>query len=65
MLRGLDDYMILDEQTFKIGTNQGTLLVSNFEFLLVFNHDDVIQDYPKKEDLRKRKTLLETQFWEE
>jgi hypothetical protein len=42
MLRGLDDYMILDEQTLKIGTNQGTLLVSNFEFLLVFNHDDVI-----------------------
>jgi hypothetical protein len=42
MLKGLDDYMILDEQTFKIGTNQGTLLVLNFEFLLVFNHDDVI-----------------------
>jgi hypothetical protein len=27
LLRGLDDYMILDEQAFKIGTDQGTLLV--------------------------------------
>jgi hypothetical protein len=24
MLKGLDDYMILDEQAFRIGTNQGT-----------------------------------------
>ncbi len=27
MLRGLDDYMILDEQAFRIGIDQGTLLV--------------------------------------
>jgi hypothetical protein len=27
MLRGLDDYMILDEQTFRIGIDQRTLLV--------------------------------------
>jgi hypothetical protein len=27
MLMGSDDYMILDEQAFRIGTNQGTLLV--------------------------------------
>jgi hypothetical protein len=53
MLRGLDDYMILDEQTFRIGTGKGTLLVLNFEFLLVLNHDDVTQDYPKREDIGK------------
>jgi hypothetical protein len=27
LLRGLDDYMILDEQTFRIRTDKGTLLV--------------------------------------
>jgi len=27
MLKGLDDYMILDEQTFKIGIDKGILLV--------------------------------------
>jgi hypothetical protein len=27
MLRGLNDYMILDEQTFRIRNDQGTLLV--------------------------------------
>jgi hypothetical protein len=27
MLKGLDDYMILDEQTFKIGIEKGILLV--------------------------------------
>jgi hypothetical protein len=27
LLKGLDDYMILDEQTFKIRTDKGTLLV--------------------------------------
>jgi hypothetical protein len=41
MLKQLDDYMIVDELTFKIGTNQRTLLILNFEFFLVFNHDDV------------------------
>ncbi len=27
LLRGLDDYMILDEQAFKIGIDQGTLSI--------------------------------------
>jgi len=27
VLKGLDDYMILDEQAFKIGTSYGILLV--------------------------------------
>jgi hypothetical protein len=27
MLRGLDDYMLLDEQTFRIRIDQGTLLI--------------------------------------
>ncbi len=57
MLRGLDDYMILDEQAFKIRTNHGTLLVLNFEYLLVFNHDDVTWDHPKREDLGKREDI--------
>ncbi len=58
MLKGLDEHMILDEQAFRIGTDQGTLLVLNFEFLLVLNHDDVTWDYPKMENLGKRKRIL-------
>ncbi len=27
LLRGLDDYMFLDEQAFRIGIDQGTLLI--------------------------------------
>jgi hypothetical protein len=27
----------------------------NFEFLLVLNHDDVTWDYPKREDLGKKR----------
>ncbi len=50
--------MILDEQAFRIGTDQGTLLVLNFELLLVLNHDDVIWDYPKEEDMGRRKNIL-------
>jgi hypothetical protein len=30
----------------------------DFEFLLVLNHDDVIWDYPKKEDMGKRMMIL-------
>ncbi len=30
-------------------------MVLNFEFFLVLNHDDVIWDCPKKEDLGKRR----------
>jgi hypothetical protein len=58
VLKGLDDYMILDEQVFRINTDEGTLLVLNFEFLLVLNHDDVTWDYPKRGNLRKRKRFL-------
>jgi hypothetical protein len=58
MLKGLDDYMILDEQAFKIKTNHGTLLVLNFEYLLVLNHDDMTWDYPKREDLGKREDII-------
>ncbi len=36
----------------------------NFEFLLVLNHDDVTWDYPKMGDMGKRKSLLDTHFWE-
>ncbi len=64
MLRGLDDYMILDEQAFRIRTIQGTLLVLNFEFLLVLTHDDVTWDCFKKEHIKKRRDSY-TQFWEE
>jgi hypothetical protein len=49
--------MILDEQTFRTGTGQTTLLVLNFEFLLVLNHDGVTWNYPKKEDLGKKRGL--------
>jgi hypothetical protein len=31
-----------------------SIIVLNFEFLLVLNYDDVIWDCPKKEDLGKR-----------
>ncbi len=54
---GLDDYMILDEQSFKIGIDQGTL---NFEFLLVLNHDDVTRDCPKRENLGKKRGFFDT-----
>jgi hypothetical protein len=57
MLRGLDEYMILDERAFRIGTDQGTLLVLNFEFLLVLNHDGVTWNYTKREDLGKKRGL--------
>jgi hypothetical protein len=60
MLRGLDDYIILDEQAFKIGIDQGILLVLKFEFLLVLNHENVIGDCPKREDLGKRRRFLHT-----
>jgi hypothetical protein len=60
MLRGLDDYMILDEQTFRIGIDQGTLLV----FLLVLNHGEETWDYPKGEVLKKRR-ILKHNFGEE
>ncbi len=64
MLKGLDDYMILDEQTFRIGIDKGTLLVLNFEFLLVLNHDCVTWDYPKREDIGEKINFY-TSFWEE
>ncbi len=65
MLRGLDDYMILDEEAFRIGTDQGILLVLNFEFLLVLNHDGVIWNYPKREDLGKKRGYRTHNFGEE
>jgi hypothetical protein len=38
----------------------------SFEFLLVSNHDDVTWDYPKKEDLgKKKKIFLRTHNFEE
>jgi hypothetical protein len=53
--------MILMNKAFRIGTTHGIVL--NFEFLLVLNHDDVTWDYPKMEDLGKRKKhFLHTQF---
>jgi hypothetical protein len=48
MIRGLDDYMILDEQTFRIGIDKGTLLV------WILNHDEKTWDYPKWEVLEKK-----------
>ncbi len=56
--------MILDEQTFRIGIDKGTLLVLNFEFLLVLNHDCVTWDYPKREDIGEKINFY-TSFWEE
>jgi hypothetical protein len=44
---------------------RGTLLVLNFELLLVLNHGDVTKDCPKQEDLGKRRGFFDTQFWEE
>jgi hypothetical protein len=37
------------------------IVVLNFEFLLVLNHDDVTWDYPRV--LGKRFSFLDTQFW--
>jgi hypothetical protein len=34
-----------------------SIKVLNFKFLLDLNHDDVIWDYPKREDLGKRKKI--------
>jgi hypothetical protein len=59
MLRGLDDYIILDEQAFMIGIDQGTLLVLKFEFFFVLNHEDVTRDCPKREDLGKGRRFLD------
>jgi hypothetical protein len=50
--------MILDEQAFRIRNDRRTLLVLNFEFLLVLNHHDVIWDYLKKEDMGKRRNVF-------
>jgi hypothetical protein len=52
--------MILNEQAFRIWIDQRTLLVLNFEFLLVLNYDDVTRDYPKRKDLGKRKGFFDT-----
>jgi hypothetical protein len=35
-----------------------SIVVLSFEFLLVLNHDDVIWDYPKREDIGKRRIIL-------
>jgi len=61
LLRRLDDFMILDEQTFRIGTDQITLLVY-FEFFFVLNHGEEIQDCPKGEVLKKKKILKHIVF---
>ncbi len=62
LLRGLDDYMILDEQAFKIGIDQGTFLV-----WILKNHDEETWDCPKGEVLENRDILRHNfgEEWEE
>jgi len=68
MLRGLDDYMILDEQAFKIGIDQGTLLV----WILIFCWFWIMmkrlgtaqkERFWKKKDILRHKVLREK--WKE
>jgi hypothetical protein len=40
-----------------------SIIVLNFEFFLVLNHDDVTWDCPKREDLRKRRRILRYIIW--
>jgi hypothetical protein len=49
----------LDEHGIKDRDCSWSIIVLNFEFLPVLNHDDVIWDCPNREDLRKRKKILE------
>jgi hypothetical protein len=43
---------------FRTRIAQWNIIVLNFEFMLVFNHDDVIWDYPKKEDMGKKRKIF-------
>jgi hypothetical protein len=36
-----------------------SIVILNFEFLWVLNHDNVIWDCPNREDLGKRRKILE------
>jgi hypothetical protein len=60
MLRGVGWLHGLDEQ----GIWAWNIVGLNFEFFFVLNHDDVTWDCPKMGDLGKRKSFLNTQFWE-
>ncbi len=64
LLKGLDDYMILDEQTFKIRTDKGTLLVwilNSCWFWIMMKKLGIAQ----KKGSKKEKTILIHIVWRE
>jgi hypothetical protein len=64
LLRGLDDYMILDEQAFRIKNDKGTLLIwilNSCWFWIMMRRFGTTQ----RGRFWKRETFLNAQYWEE
>ncbi len=48
----------MDEQGILDRDYSWSIVILNFEFLLILNHDDVPWDCPTREDLRKKRRIF-------